>query len=335
MNRKVLVTGGAGYVGVELVSSLLDSGFDVVVYDLFWFLSEQYFNKFGDSLKVIKGDIRDTVKLRSAMDGCSDLIHLACISNDPSCDLNPELAKSINYDCFEQIVRDAKASSISRFIFASSSSVYGLREEPNVTEDLELRPLTDYSKYKMLCEEILKEYSDESFTTVSLRPATVCGYSDRMRLDVVVNILTNFAVNRGLIKVFGGEQLRPNIHIKDMVRCYLALLMAPREQINGKSYNVGADNYKVIDIAKIISKATNVKNIEVTPTDDNRSYHISSLKIKNELGFQVELGVEDAVTELVQHFKDGKIPNSFEDIKYFNVKYLQENKIDENSSRFR
>lgn len=326
--RKVLVTGGAGYVGVELVDELVRKGYRVVVYDLFWFLEPSHFDKYGKSVEVYKEDIRNLEMIKKAVKGCSDVIHLACISNDPSYELNPELAKTINYDCFESIVKISKEESVSRFIFASSSSVYGLREEKNVTEELELRPMTDYSKYKALCEEILFNYCDKRFTGVSIRPATVCGYSKRIRLDVVVNILTNFAVNKGMIKVFGGEQLRPNIHIKDMVDCYVHLLEVSSEKINMKSFNVGAENYKVIEIADMVSKATNVKSVEVVPTDDNRSYHISSKKIYDELGFKTKRTVLEAIEEIVSKFNSKEIPNSFSDNKYFNVKYLQENNID-------
>ncbi len=330
MKRRVLVTGGAGYVGVELVNALVSKGYDVVVYDLFWFSSPDIFNTLLGNVTIFKEDIRNKEKLREAMKNCDDIIHLACISNDPSYELNPELSKSINFDCFEDVVKIAKESSVGRFIFASSSSVYGVRKERNVTEDLELRPLTDYSKYKALCEDILLTYSDEKFTTVSIRPATVCGYSRRLRLDVVVNILTNFAVNKNKIKVFGGEQLRPNIHIEDMVDCYLHVLNSPKELINGRSFNVGCENYKVIELAEIISKATGVEEIEVVETDDNRSYHISSEKISSELGFVTKRSVSDAVHSLVENFRKGNIPESFEDNRYFNVRYLQDNLIDEN-----
>lgn len=330
-NRKVLVTGGAGYVGVKLVKKLYEEGYEVVVYDLFWFIGTETFDSMSDRVTIFKADIRDFEKLKIASKGCSDFIHLACISNDPSYDLNPELSKSINYDCFEDIVKVAKSSGISRFIYASSSSVYGVKDVLDVTENLELNPLTDYSKYKALCEEILFRYNSENFTTVAVRPATVCGYSERLRLDVVVNILTNFAVNKNMVKVFGGSQKRPNIHIDDMVNCYLMLLEAEAEKIEKETFNAGGENHTVLELANIIASEAEVEEVVVEQTDDLRSYHISSKYIEEKLGFVAKKTIRDAVRELISKFKDGSIPNSFEDDKYFNVKYLSEKGLDENS----
>ncbi len=329
-NRKVLVTGGAGYVGVELVKKLYSEGYSVVVFDLFWFIGTDVFDAMSDRVTCYKEDIRDLDKLQKATLGCTDFIHLACISNDPSYDLNPKLSKSINYDCFEDIVKIAKKSGVSRFIYASSSSVYGVKEESHVTEDLALDPLTDYSKYKALCEEILMRYNSEEFTTVAVRPATVCGYSERLRLDVVVNILTNFAVNKDLVKVFGGSQKRPNIHIDDMVRCYLSLLEVDTRKISGEVFNVGGENHTVLELANMIATEADVEKVIVEHSDDIRSYHISSKRIEEKLGFVAKKSIREAVADLILKFKEGVIPNSFEDDKYFNVKYLSEKEIDEN-----
>ncbi|MBU1007100.1 MAG: SDR family oxidoreductase, partial [Candidatus Omnitrophica bacterium] len=210
--NNILVTGGAGYVGASLVPELLRVGYRVKVIDLYLFgkgVLDQV--KDDPGLKEIKGDIRDKKFLEENLRDVDAVIHLACISNDPSFELNPKLGKSINYDAFLGLVRLAKASGVRRFIYASSSSVYGIKNEENVTEDLSLEPLTDYSKYKALCEEELFKDATRDFTAVVLRPATVCGYSPRQRLDLIVNILTNLAVNKGEITVFGGEQKRPNI----------------------------------------------------------------------------------------------------------------------------
>ena len=217
MSKNVLVIGGAGYVGTELVFKLLDKGYNVTVYDLLIYGSNFNISK---NLKVVKGDIRDISRLSKYIKN-KDFIHLACISNDPSYELNPQLSKDINFTFFEPLIKISKDNGVKRFIYASSSSVYGLKEDENVNEDASLKPLTDYSKYKARCEEILLKYGDNNFTTSVIRPATVCGYSRRQRLDLVVNILTNHAYNNRKILIFGGDQLRPNIHIKDMVKILL------------------------------------------------------------------------------------------------------------------
>ena len=213
----------------------------------------------------------------SALDGCDAVIHLACISNDPSFDLNPDLGKSINYDCFRPLVKAAKDAGVKRFIYASSSSVYGIKDDLNVTEDLPLEPLTDYSKFKAMCEDVLEEEREPGFVAVTLRPATVCGYAPRLRLDLTVNILTNLAVNNGRITVFGGDQLRPNLHVEDMTDLYLLLLEAPDAAVDGKIWNAGYHNLKVREIAEMVREQVG-DNVEivVTPTDDHRSYHVSS-----------------------------------------------------------
>ncbi|MBT5926637.1 MAG: NAD-dependent epimerase/dehydratase, partial [Verrucomicrobia bacterium] len=225
MNSKpktVLVTGGAGYVGAVLVPKLLEAGYNVIVLDLFIY-GEHVLDgsRKNPNLKTIKGDIRDQKLLKKIMPGCDVVIHLACISNDPSFELNPELGRSINLDAFRPLVEISKEAGVNRFIYASSSSVYGIKEESNVHEGMALEPLTDYSRFKADCEKILAEYESSEFTTVTIRPATVCGYSPRLRLDLTVNILTNHAVNNGLITVFGGEQRRPNIHIEDITDLYV------------------------------------------------------------------------------------------------------------------
>lgn len=226
--KSIYITGGAGYVGAMLVPRLLSEGYKVTVLDLMIYGEDVL--KEHPNLTKVKGDIRDQNLLNQTIPGHDSVIHLACISNDPSFELNPNLGKSINLDAFRPLVEISKKHAVKRFIYASSSSVYGIKDEPNVTEDFSLEPLTDYSKFKADCEKILNEYQTDNFTTVTIRPATVCGYSPRQRLDVVVNILTNLAYHKREISVFGGAQLRPNIHIDDMVDAYLVLLRAPKEK---------------------------------------------------------------------------------------------------------
>ena len=320
--KEVLVTGGAGYVGAVLVPKLLSAGWKVKVIDLYL-----YGNVLTPhpNLIEIKGDIRDRALLEKSISGTEAIIHLACISNDPSYELNPQLGRSINYDAFLPLVEIAKKNRVKRFIFASSSSVYGVKETLNVTEDLALEPLTDYSKYKALCEEHLLKSQTDDFTVLILRPATVCGYSPRLRLDLTVNILTNHAVNNNCIKVFGGDQKRPNIHIEDVADLYVASLGFPKEKIAGQIFNAGYENHSVRQIADLVKENLKRPEIEiiVSPSNDNRSYHISSEKIKNVLGFKPKHTIGDAVRDLKNAFDLGKIPNSMTDMRYYNIKTMQ------------
>jgi len=325
MSKKIFVTGGAGYVGSVLVPQLLAKGHQVKVFDLYMY-GERVLDSVKDhpGLVQVKGDLRDRKLLEREIPGCDTVIHLACISNDPSFELDPSLGKSINYDAFLDLLDVSKKSRVKNFIYASSSSVYGIKDEPEVTEELPLVPLTDYSKYKAECEKALLPRADERFVVTILRPATVCGYSPRLRLDLTVNILTNHAVNKGKISVFGGEQMRPNLHIQDMCAAYLFLLEQPNEKIQKKIYNVGYHNYKVREIAEIVKRTVNQNIvIEVTPSPDNRSYHVSSRKIKDELGFIAKHTVEEAVGDLKRAFAEGKIPNALDDIRYYNIKTMQ------------
>lgn len=325
MSERVLVTGGAGYVGARLVPELLRAGYPVRVVDLFFFgreVLDGVTERAG--LECIEGDIRDGRLLDDAMQGIDTVIHLACISNDPSFDLDPLLSKSINLDAFRPLVETARDRGVRRFIYASSSSVYGVKEVEDVREDMSLEPLTGYSKFKAMCEEILAQYQSDEFTTCTIRPATVCGYSPRQRLDVIVNIFTNLAYHKGEITVFGGTQKRPNIHIKDMVRAYLHLLGLPRERIAGKVFNVGCANHSVRQLAEMVRRVVGpvVKLVSV-PTDDTRSYHIDSRKIQDKLGFSPLYTIEDAITELRDAFDAGRVPNALSDKRYYNIKTMQ------------
>ena len=324
--KNILITGGAGYVGSVLTRRLLEHGYSVTVIDLM--IYEEHVLENHPNLKKITGDIRNVDLLRSTIPGHDAIIHLACISNDPSFELNPELGKSINLDAFEPLVQIAKDSGVKRFIYASSSSVYGIKNEPDVTEEMLLEPLTDYSKFKAMCEEILAKYQSPGFTTVTIRPATVCGYSPRLRLDLTVNILTNLAVNKGEITVFGGQQKRPNLHIEDMASLYLLLLELPDHKIAGKVFNAGYENFKVAEIAEMVRTIIGPQvNIITTSTNDNRSYHISSEKIKREIGFIPTHSIKDAIQDLKNAFDLNLIPDSLTDDRYFNVKQMQKVKL--------
>ncbi len=319
---KILITGGAGYVGSKLVPRLLNLNYHISVLDLMIF-GEDVLEK-NKNLSLIKGDIRDKDLLERIVPGHDIVIHLACISNDPSFELNPKLGKSINFDAFEPLVNISRKNNVNKFIYASSSSVYGIKSEKNVTEDMSLDPLTDYSRFKADCEKILNSYKTDDFVTTTIRPSTVCGYAKRQRLDLVVNILTNNAFHKKEIKVFGGEQLRPNIHIDDMIDSYIAIINAPNKKINGEIFNVGFKNQTVFQLAENVQEILNdnVKIIKVK-SNDNRSYHVSCEKIKDILGFQPKKTVKDAVIDLKDAFEKNLLPNSFEDEKYFNIKRMQ------------
>ncbi|MBI4860066.1 MAG: SDR family oxidoreductase [Candidatus Riflebacteria bacterium] len=323
--RHVLVTGGAGYVGSVLVPKLLARGHRVSVIDLCLFGNSLERIPDRSGLTLVKADIRDRQAVVAALAGCDSVIHLACISNDPSFELDPELGRSINHDSFRPLVEASRQSGVDRFVFASSSSVYGVRDETDVTEEFAPRPLTDYSRYKALCEEILLEYQSDEFTTLILRPATVCGYSPRLRLDLTVNILTNHAVNRGVITVFGGDQKRPNLHIEDMTDLYLNVLEESRSRIAGKVFNAGYQNHTVAELARIVKQTVDPERVRVvtTATDDHRSYHISSERIRRELGFVPRRSIEDAVADLKRAFDSGLVPDAMDDPVYYNVRQLK------------
>ena len=319
--KKILITGGAGYVGSSLVPKLLGLGYKVTVIDLM--IYGQKVLEDHEMLRVIKGDIRDTNLIEKIIPGHDVLIHLACISNDPSFELNPSLGKSINLDAFEPLVKISANNKVRNFIYASSSSVYGIKKEKNVTEDMDLEPLTDYSKFKGDCERILNNYKSEDFITTTIRPSTVCGYAKRQRLDLVVNILTNHAYHNREIKVFGGDQLRPNIHINDMVDSYLAVLNAEPKKVSGQIFNVGFKNQSVNELADNVKEIVgdDIKIVN-TKSDDNRSYHVSSQKIKDILGFETKYTVKDAVLDLKNAFEKKILTNTFEDEFFFNIKRM-------------
>ena len=321
--NKILITGGCGYVGSMLVPALVKNNFEVTVLDLQIF--GNHINNISNKIKFIKGDIRDIHLLKKIIPGHDSLIHLACISNDPSFELNPDLGKSINFDSFEPIVQISKNSTIKRFIYASSSSVYGIKKEKEVNEKMILEPLTDYSKFKALCEDILQKYSSPEFITTTIRPATVCGFSHRQRFDVVVNLLTNLAYYKRQITVFGGNQLRPNIHITDMVNAYLNILNSNAKLINNEIFNAGYENQTVNELSSIV-KSIIGEDVEVIKnhSDDNRSYHISSKKISDVLNFKAKHTINEAVLDLKNAFENKIFNNTLSNPEYFNIKKMQE-----------
>lgn len=325
---KVLVVGGAGYVGSALVPALLESGYHVRVADTFWY-GDDVFGAQGanSSLETIKCDLRDSSVHGKLLEGMNAVIHLACISNDPSFELNPDLGKSINFDCFEPLVQAAIGAGVERFIYASSSSIYGVKETPDVREEAEPLPLTDYSRFKLDCEKVLLGLKvPDWFERTIIRPATVCGYARRLRLDLSVNILTIHALVNHKIRIFGGKQLRPNLNIKDMVRAYHVFLQSPREKIDGEAFNVGFQNLSIESIAFKVKEVIGDPTIELeyTPSDDNRSYHVNSDKVKRVLGFEAKYGIEDAVQSIVEAYRAGKIPDPFKNSLYSNIKRMQE-----------
>ena len=329
--KKIFITGGGGYCGTRLVPQLLKAGYAVVVYDKFYF--GNFLPKPNKDLKIINGDIRNIKKIYNSCKGCEIFIHLACISNDASFELNNSLSKTINMDSFEPMVIAAKKAKIKRFIYASSSSVYGISNKRNVTENHPLKPLTLYNKYKGLCEPILKKYTDDNFTGVIFRPATVCGYSPRQRFDVSVNILTNHAVNNKKIIVFGGGQLRPNLHIQDYCDVIKLLMKAPKKKIQNQVFNVGHQNLSILQIAqkvkKIVQKKFGYKSIkiEIQKSEDNRSYHINSSKIYRQLNFKPKKNIEDAIKELCLALQQKKYKNPMSNNIYYNVRTLLKKRV--------
>lgn len=329
MHKNVLITGGSGYCGSLLVPQMLDKGYNVTVFDIMYF-GDEHLPKDNPNLTVIKGDIRDVDALKEAFKGQDAVINLACISNDASFELDESLSTTINLDAFEPMVKAAKEAGVKRFVYASSSSVYGVSDEPEVTEDHPLVPLTLYNKYKGMCEPLLKKYIDDDFTGVIFRPATVCGKAPRQRLDLSVNILTNHAVTNGKIRVFGGVQLRPNLHIQDYCDLCMLLLEAPKEKVQGETFNCGYQNMSIMEIAELVKAVVEEEmpekgeiTIGVEPTDDIRSYHINSDKIGRVLGYQPSHTIEEAIRDIVKAFKSGELPNSMDDDTYYNVRTLK------------
>ncbi|WP_111976516.1 NAD-dependent epimerase/dehydratase family protein [Algibacillus agarilyticus] len=308
--KKILVTGACGYKGSVLVPKLLAEGYSVIAFDIQWFGNHLDEHK---NLSVIKGDVRfvETIPL----DGVDAIIHLASIANDPCGDLNPKLTWEVSALATMQLADHAARKGIKHFIYASSGSVYGVKEEENVTEDLTLEPISEYNKTKMVSERVLLSYSDDMVVQI-IRPATVCGLSPRQRLDVAVNMLTMQAIKNGKITVFGGDQSRPNIHIDDITDLYLFMLANP--DVTGV-YNAGFENITITEIAEILKKRTRAEVI-ATPSNDPRSYRVNSDKLLA-TGFKPKKSVEIAIEEIIAAYKNGKLADKDE---HYNLKWMQQ-----------
>lgn len=322
--KTILVIGGGGYVGCNLVRKLLKKNYQVIVYDLFLYKKNVFTDLLDDeNLKIVKGDIRDLNKIETFLENTDIIIHLACISNDPSYELNPNLGKDINFNCFPKLVNKIKRFNINQFIYASSSSVYGVKEEDSVTEDLKAEPITDYSKFKLECEGILLNGSAK-FNKTIIRPATVCGYSERQRLDVIVNILANHAFFNKKIIIHGGDQLRPNIHIDDMSEAYLTVIKNA-ELSNNEIFNVGDENHSVNKLADIVREVCQNTELVREQVVDERSYKISSQKIYDKIGFKTKKTIKNAVEDLIKAFSCKKLNNTFSDDQFYNIKVIKKN----------
>ena len=320
MKPTVLVSGGAGFVGTVLTERLLNLGYPVKVLDTFWFgdfLGEH------PRLTKIKGDLRDARAVDAALDGVHSVIQLACLSNDPSSELDADLTRSINFDGCRDIIHAARRKGVSRFLYASSASVYGVRDEPQIVEDMKLEPITLYSRYKAEIEDALFAIDDPNFTTVAVRNSTVSGFSKRMRLDVIIPIFVRAAVRNGKISIEGGQQLRPLIHMQDLVDFYVLLLdveRAPHDKVHRQAFNVSSDNYKVIDVAKMV-QARIPCELTLAGVTDPRSYRVNTDKVAKALGYRTRCSIESAIEEVKDALLAGRIDDS--DPRCWNMKYMK------------
>lgn len=325
--KRVLVTGGAGYLGHRLMPELLQRGYAVTVLDTLWF---GWNTAMHPNLLIVEGDIRNGAVVDLALRDVDYVIHLACISNDPSAELDESLTRTINYEAFAPLVAAARRKEqVARFIYLSSSSVYGISDAPDVREDHPLVPITLYNTYKAACEPELWAHGGDMCCTI-LRPSTLCGYSPRQRLDLAVNILTNLAVNKGEITVFGGQQKRPNLHVDDMVDALIRVLEAPQTMMDRQIFNVGAWNMTILGLAHLVRNivaemfpSRPTPNIVVQDSVDPRSYQVNSDKFRIALGWQPRHTIADAVRDLCFAFRKGWLPNPLTDDRYYNVKRMR------------
>ena len=309
MSSKIIVTGGCGFVGHPPAIALLALGHQVRVIDAMWFGN---YLPDHENLEIIESDIRNLKE--SYFEGVDTVFHLANVANDPCSDLNSKLNWEVNALASMQLVEMAIKNKVRQFVFASSGSVYGVKDEPLVTEELSLVPISDYNKTKMISERVLLSYADKILISC-IRPATVCGYSPRMRLDLSVNMLTMQALTNQKITVFGGNQTRPNIHIKDLVSVYLHTLANP-EKMTG-IFNAGFENLSIMEIAERVARHV-PSEIIVSESNDPRSYRLSSKKLLN-TGFVPSSSVDEAILEVIEAFNSGKL--ALEE-KCFNVKTM-------------
>ena len=327
---RVFVTGGAGYVGSVLVPQLLERGYKVTSYDISYY-GDNFLPKSNPNLQVIHGDIRDTAKLAKAIAGHDAFVSLACISNDASFELDENLSTSVNLDAFEPMVLAAKKAGVKRFIFASSSSVYGVSDQPNVTEDHPLVPLTLYNKYKGMCEPLLLKHTDASFVGVIFRPATVCGYAPRQRFDLSRQhphqsrhqqrqdhrlrrrAAAPQPAHPGLLRRGAGAARRAGREDRQRdLQCRLSEHVDHGHRPAGQTRRSSEEFPEKGEIG-----------IVTTPSDDKRSYHINSDKIRRVLGYAPKRTIEEAVRDLCRAFKDGRLPNSMADDIYYNVRRMK------------
>jgi len=330
--KKILITGGFGYVGSRLTPFLLEKNYAVRVIDLNLYgdvglqslKKDPSFSTWESRFEFMRADIREPSAIEEATQGVDTIIHLAAISNDPTGQLDESLTKQVNFDAVGLLLSIAKKNGVKRFINASSSSVFGIKNDENVTEVLEPEPLTFYSKYKMLAEWLVRSASSPDFVTVNIRPATICGYSARQRFDLTVNKLTADGVRKRMITVHGGEQRRPNVGMTDMINLYAQLIQAKDSIINGRTFNFGFENLKIVDIARLVQKelADLDPNVQITDTFDKRDYHISAKKIVSELGYQPVSSIAKEVAELRKALESGKFPD-IEAAEHHNLKSMQ------------
>jgi len=317
MAQRLLISGGGGFVGTVLTQRLLSLGHDVRVLDTFWFGD---FIPAHERLTKVRGDMRDGALLDRVLDGVDTVVHLACLSNDPTSDLDADLTRAINYDACVDIVRRAKTSGVGRFIYASSASVYGVRDEADITEDMRLEPITLYSQYKAEIEQIVFNAGSDRFTTVAVRNSTVCGYSPRMRLDLIVSIFVMAAMKKGVITIEGGTQLRPLIHMGDLVDLYVGLLDADHAAIQQQAFNISGDNYRVADVARMVQARVPCE-LTFTSVTDPRSYHVNTDKARRVLGYTTTRSIESAVDEIKDAFARGLIQET--DSRCYNIRHLK------------
>ena len=310
----ILVTGGCGYIGTNLTNRLLNDGYQVTVVDLMWFGNHLKNHK---NLIVIKADIREIDQV--PMEGIDTIIHLANIANDPTGDLNPKLAWEVNVLASMLLIEKAIKNGVKQFIYASSGSVYGIKDEPEVTEDLSLLPISDYNKTKMISERVLLSYHDKIILQI-IRPATVCGYSPRMRLDLSVNLLTMQALTNGKITVFGGNQTRPNIHMNDMIGVYLHFLELGEKAIG--IYNAGFENIAILELANKIKKHITTK-VFVEESNDPRSYRQNSDKLAS-TGFTSKYNIKEGIKDVINAYNTLGLKD---EEKHYNLKAMKKIKM--------
>jgi nucleoside-diphosphate-sugar epimerase len=331
--KHVLVTGGTGYVGARLLPHLLAAGRRVRSLDLSLYgdyaiealKADERWGEWEGRFSHVDGDVRDPAAVQEAMAGVDTVIHLAAISNDPTGEIDDTLTRQMNFDCVGLLVSLAREAGVKRFINASSSSVFGIKEETDVVETLEPEPISAYSRYKMLAEWIVIAAATPEFTTVNVRPATVCGYSPRQRFDLTVNKLTADAIRKGVITVHGGQQRRPNVSMTDVIHLYNTLIDAPTERINGRTFNFGFENHKIIDIAKIIQDELSDLEVEIKITDvhDQRDYHISSAKLQRALGYEPVGSIRQAVAEVRKALLEDGLFSDIDAPQHYNMKSMK------------